>query len=305
MSSTQLDTMMKNLFQWAGPGSMRQGRQVASIAVLVLLAAIPLLAMQTENPPTGEPSNSKEAQEKKAAQDAETDGKYQAWKATRSADEQAWIKVLEENLGPFYLPLYKNEKAQGRISAWDFVEDDPALPRVLLIGDSISRSYTLNTRKALAGKANVHRAPENCGNTSNGLKKLDVWLGAGRWDLIHFNFGIHDRKFSDFDYRTNLQALVDRLKTTGAKLVWATTTPTPDAENEQKFSPERCLELNVIAKEVMDQNHIVIDDLFQVVQPRLAELQKPKDVHFKPEGGEVLGQAVAQAILGALPSKSP
>ena len=42
------------------------------------------------------------------------------------------------------------------------VVDDPALPRVLIIGDSISIGYTLPLRAALDGIANVHRPPTNC-----------------------------------------------------------------------------------------------------------------------------------------------
>jgi hypothetical protein len=37
---------------------------------------------------------------------------------------------------------------------------DPKLPRVLLIGDSISKGYTPEVQKLLAGKANVHFSPE-------------------------------------------------------------------------------------------------------------------------------------------------
>ncbi len=87
--------------------------------------------------------------------------------------------------------------------------DVPGRPRVLLIGDSVSRGYTLATRKELAGRASVHRAPENCGPTANGLKKLDAWLGAGKWDVIHFNFGIHDRAtpLADYESRLDEQAI--------------------------------------------------------------------------------------------------
>ena len=130
-----------------------------------------------------EPTNAKELAEKKAAAAKVTDDKFAQWKATRPSEEQAWITVLEQNLGSFYLPLYKQEKVKGVISAWDYVQDDQKLPRVLIIGDSISRGYTLPLRKALAGKANVHRAPENCGPTANGLKKLPIWLGNGKWEV--------------------------------------------------------------------------------------------------------------------------
>ena len=74
------------------------------------------------------------------------------------------------------------------------VEDDPALPRVLLIGDSISIGYSTPVRKFLAGKANVHRVPGNGGPSSNGVFMIDSWLGDKRWDVIHFNFGLHDLK---------------------------------------------------------------------------------------------------------------
>src|SRR5512133_119554 len=77
------------------------------------------------------------------------------------------------------------------------VTDVPGLPRVLLIGDSISMGYTLPVRTLLAGKANVHRPPENCGDTARGVKSLDKWLGDGKWDVIHFNFGLHDLKYLD------------------------------------------------------------------------------------------------------------
>jgi acyl-CoA thioesterase-1 len=74
------------------------------------------------------------------------------------------------------------------------VVDQPGLPRVLLIGDSISIGYTVTVRKALAGQANVHRIPENGADTANGLKKIESWLVGSPWDVIHFNWGLHDLK---------------------------------------------------------------------------------------------------------------
>ena len=50
--------------------------------------------------------------------------------------------------------------------AYAAVKDDPTLPRVLLIGDSISIGYTVPTREKLKGKANVHRPGTNCGPTT-------------------------------------------------------------------------------------------------------------------------------------------
>ena len=75
------------------------------------------------------------------------------------------------------------------------VEDVPGLPRVLLIGDSISIGYTVPVRELLEGKANVHRPLTNCGPTSKGVAEIEEWLGDGKWDVIHFNWGLHDLKY--------------------------------------------------------------------------------------------------------------
>src|SRR5258708_28446482 len=75
------------------------------------------------------------------------------------------------------------------------VEHVHGLPRVLLIGDSISMGYTVPVRELLKGKANVHRIPTNGGPTTNGITNLKAWLGDSKWDVIHFNWGLHDVKF--------------------------------------------------------------------------------------------------------------
>ena len=222
--------------------------------------------------------------------------------AAMSPDELAWEKVLEANLGDFYLPHYKADKLAGKVTAWDFVKDDPKLPRVLLIGDSISRGYTLDVRRDLAGKANVHRAPANCGATTQGVKKLDAWLGEDKWDVIHFNFGIHDRNLPPETYAANLEQIIATLQKTGAKLLWARTTPPASADNAEHFSPEQCTTVNRIADEIMNRHGIPIDDLCSPIQPRLAEFQNPNNVHFNDAGYKFLAGKVSDEILAAIGS---
>jgi lysophospholipase L1-like esterase len=281
-------------------------RKDDGMRLLALLGLTAAWAVAAPEPTKTEPTNAleaaaKELAAKKAAQDATIDAKYFAWVAQLPPEAQAWEKVLQENLGNgFYLPAHKRDKVAGKSTAWDFVKDDPKLPRVLLIGDSVSRGYTQPTRVALAGVANVHRAPANCGPTAAGVKNLEVWLGAGKWDVIHFNFGIHDRGTPAADYVNRLEAIVGRLEKTGAKLVWASTTPIPD-NPAQKQAARSIVEKNALAAEVMRKHGIPTDDLFAALTPRLAELQNPHDVHFTGAGYEFLGARVAAAIRAALP----
>src|SRR4029079_11896926 len=72
------------------------------------------------------------------------------------------------------------------------VDEDPKLPRVLLIGDSITMGYTQPLRELLAKKANVIHPDENCGPSSRIVDHLDNYLGKKHWDVIQLNCGIHD-----------------------------------------------------------------------------------------------------------------
>lgn len=272
---------------------------IPALRIACLLSLLLQLSLTAGPAASVEPTNAEEAAAKKAAAEAIVAEKYSAWVATLTPPHQAWEKVLQENLGNFYLPIHQKEKVEGRANAWDYVEDDSALPRVLLIGDSVSRGYTMAVRKALAGKANVHRAPANCGPTKMGVEKLDVWLGEGKWDLIHFNFGIHDRATPLPDYEARLREIVDRLTATGAKLVWATTTPVPDTK-DGKYTGAPIVERNAVAAKVMAEEGVSVNDLFAAIEPQLATLQNPDDVHFNAAGYDFLGEKVASVIATEL-----
>jgi lysophospholipase L1-like esterase len=188
------------------------------------------------------------------------------------------------------------------------IEDAPGLPRVLLIGDSISMGYTTPVRKLLEGKANVHRVPQNGGPSKNGIANLEKWLGTGKWDVIHFNHGIHDlrimpdgkRQVEPADYEKNLRTMVVRFKQTGAKLIFATTTPIPDGELTPSRKFGKVSEYNEIATRVMKENGVLINDLNAWITPRFSELQVPNDLHYKPEGSAFLAEKVAKEIQAAL-----
>ena len=224
------------------------------------------------------------------------------------------------NLLPFaLLCLIVSANAQQKRGPFASIEDDPNLPRVLLIGDSISIGYTLGTRKALDGVANLHRIPTNGGPTSKGLENIDAWIGEKRWDVIHFNWGLHDLCYrnpeaktqgrrdkvngtvthSVEEYAANLEKLVERLKKTKAKLIFATTTPVPEGEAGRKVGDD--LRYNKAALAVMKKHGIAVNDLHAVMADKMDKFGvRPGDVHFKPEGSMLLAEHVAKAVKSAL-----
>jgi lysophospholipase L1-like esterase len=103
------------------------------------------------------------------------------------------------------------------------------------------------------------------------------------------------------DYEKNLRELTKRLKATGAKLIFATTTPVPegakgrDAGLEQKY--------NEAAVRVMTESGAKVNDLHAYCTPHLSKWQRPRDVHFIALGNKKLGEKVAEEITAALVAK--
>lgn len=191
------------------------------------------------------------------------------------------------------------------------------LPRVLIIGDSISIGYTPFVKEALKGRMKVSHNPGNAQHTGTGLKKIDQWLGKESWDVIHFNWGLWDLCYRDppgslkrgkkngrisieiDQYQKNLEKLINRLKKTGAKLIWASTTFVPEGETGRKMGDDR--RYNEVARKLMKKHRIVVNDLHAATVGFPGELfRAPGDVHFKPEGRKKLAALVTARIVEAV-----
>ncbi len=192
------------------------------------------------------------------------------------------------------------------------------VPRVLIIGDSISIGYTPFVSERLKGRAEVVHAPGNNAATVTGLQHLDQWLGTGKWDVIHFNWGLHDLKYFDAQgkavpvakgkpwvpvdqYETNLRTLVQRMKKTGATLIWCATTPVPEGAGVRVAGSE--VAYNAAALRVMRAEGVPVNDLHAFIgspEQRLAMGGRPKDVHYTEAGYKALAGEVVKAIENAL-----
>lgn len=178
------------------------------------------------------------------------------------------------------------------------------LPKVLIIGDSISIGYTPPVTKLLDGKASVVHHEGNAAHTNNGVEKLDSWLGDTKWNVITFNFGLHDLKIMEDGkhqvgvelYEKNLETIASRLQKTGARLLYVTTTPVPEGKLNPLRKPGDELAYNAAALRVMKKHKIRIVDLYGFAKPKLTEIQRPANVHFTPEGDAALAGVVAKAI---------
>lgn len=195
--------------------------------------------------------------------------------------------------------------------------------RVLILGDSISLGYTPFVKQMLAKEAVVVRPRENCAGTNKGIKNIDKWLklDGGKWDVIHFNFGLHDlkrvnpttgrnsnnpkdpRQAEPDRYGKQLKTIVAKLKKTGAKLIFATTTPFPAGVRPHRDVADPA-KYNAIAVKIVKEAGGTIDDLNAFAKPRLKKIQRPVNVHFTRDGSRLLAGEVVKHIRAALKSEN-
>lgn len=207
---------------------------------------------------------------------------------------------------------------------------DSALPRVLILGDSISVGYTPIVAEMLKDEAVVTRPEANCGPSEFYLEYLKEWLGNGGFDVIHVNFGIWDNHYMTPDgeilfesqhpeymrlndpaerdrairadgcrirtpepeYEKNMRTILSRLKTAAGTVIFGLSTPMPVWKGDCRMA--RIPVYNGIAERVCAELGVAVNDLYSV---GLAHLDLQCDgCHFHTEGYRFLAEAVSGKI---------
>jgi hypothetical protein len=176
------------------------------------------------------------------------------------------------------------------------------VPQVLFLGDQVHGTIVQAAAKELGGKVRIQFPPGGSVNDSGtALTQIDSLLGETKWDIIYFNFGIGDLFYKDpatreirimakdgggvrvstpEQYEKQLDALVQRLKTTKAQLIWGNTTPMVNVHffnsyQGNLFDANAEQEYNTIAARVMAKHKVLVIELHAYVMAQF----KPEEKH--------------------------
>jgi len=190
---------------------------------------------------------------------------------------------------------------------WISHANETNLPRVLLIGDSIARDYYPQVEKHLTGKAFVARlATSRFVADPVLLKEIELVLDDSKFDVIHFNNGMHGWQHNELEYRKALPKFIKTIQAHApkARLIWATTTPLRDGkgvayDTKAEYSDERIAARNALAAEIMDARKIPTVDLNAAVRGH-PEFHSD-NVHFNGKGVQILAAEVSATVEKLLP----
>ena len=193
---------------------------------------------------------------------------------------------------------------------WGFHEAESSTPKplqVLLIGDSVMQGYRYQVAKELNGVANVDVWLTPAHLASPGLcEELAQIVSARRYDVIHFNIGLHgwpEGRIPQGQYEPLLRKYVDALRknANGTVLVWASTTPVLTEQTPKGLDPEInpiIVKRNAIASKVMAENGIAENDLYSLMQNKV-DLAKDK-FHWQSKGIALQADSVTGSIIRAI-----
>lgn len=189
---------------------------------------------------------------------------------------------------------------------------EPPLPRLYLVGDSISINYHEALEDLCAGRYHYTRK----GGLEHALSDLDSAQGANGGDsarvLTHLralfasdidvadtflvNCGLHDIKADPRtgekqvplpEYRRNLGEIVSLVTGSGKRLIWITTTPVDEVQHQRHSRSFHRYEAdlaahNAAAAEIMERHGIEVIDLHAFTAGLGPDIYRDH-VHFTPE----------------------
>jgi sialate O-acetylesterase len=202
----------------------------------------------------------------------------------------------------------------------DLGVENPRLPRILIIGDSISGHYINFVVDGMRGRANIigessmvkdtwasmdprfYRA--DWASKDDNLKKY--LAERGPFHIVHFNNGIHNffsaKPGDEVPYAEQLRKVVATIREAGAIALFANSTGTV-ADNTIAKSPNyltNCKTFNAAAEKVMAELNVPVTDIYGVIQPRINELISQDLIHPKGEASPLMADAIIARLNEAL-----
>ena len=185
------------------------------------------------------------------------------------------------------------------VQSWcdEALSDD--LPRVLLIGDSITRQYQARVRELLRGKCYVDYFSSSYAVDSPICKTLiKAFIGDSKYAIIHFNNGLHGFHIGKSAYKSRLKKILKAFPN-DCKVILASTTFVFEKGNmipDQAWD-KRVSERNAAIDELSEEFGFPIDDLYSVSKTIDASGRSIDGTHFNEEGVDILTDSVVKSIL--------
>ncbi len=188
------------------------------------------------------------------------------------------------------------------LQTWSDEAERTDLPRVLLVGDSITGGYQQMVREALRGVCLVdYFCTSYAVDSAIYHTALRMFVTDSRYAAVHFNHGLHGKHMTGEVYKENVERLLEQISGCGAKVIAALTTQVLDGEGKPDASwEEKIAERNAAIEDIATRCGYAVNDLYAPSVSMPAEKRLGDGVHYQEAGYRVFADKVIAAVRQAL-----
>jgi lysophospholipase L1-like esterase len=176
-------------------------------------------------------------------------------------------------------------------------------PRVLLVGDSITKGYYKVASDQLGDRATCARfATSACVADPAFHVQLEALLSQYTFTLVHFNNGLHGVGYTEEEYRAGYEKALKSIQkhSPSTKMILALSTPLNETSSANSLNP-RINERNRIVRELAKTYGAAVNDLHAISKGHPEYYTDA--YHYKAAAIELQGKQVGDTIKEQLKGK--
>ena len=182
------------------------------------------------------------------------------------------------------------------VRSWSDNAPNIDLPRILLIGDSITEGYSYVVREKLKGRYYV-----DCFATSYAVDSeiyqtlVNAYVKDNDYQIIHYNHGLHGKYMTAKEYQEGVERCLKGIK---SKIILALTTETLTEGNVSvdESWKDKIEQRNQVLRSLAIKGGHGLNDLYSLSKKIALEFRDTDGVHFTQEGYKLLAEQVVKSI---------
>ena len=183
---------------------------------------------------------------------------------------------------------------------WVVAANQSDKPRILMVGDSITKDYFSVVEKQLAGVAYCAKvATSACVADPAFHQQLELMLNQYSYDVIHFNNGLHGFEYGEKAYEEGCRKALETMKQLAptARVIVVLSTPLQSTSNKAHLT-QTVDQRNRIVEALAKEYGLEINDLYSISKDHPEFYRDP--YHYKPEAIELQAKQVSFILKAAL-----
>ncbi len=175
------------------------------------------------------------------------------------------------------------------------------LPRVLLVGDSITHHYQEQVRELLIGKAYIDYISTSY-SIDNPLYNSIIknFFFNSKYDILHFNHGLHGWHMSPKTYKSKIKKLLEKLNCKNTIIANSTVVYLKGNKEINQGAQKVIEKRNLAIEELAKENGYTFNDLHSISRTIPTELRTEEGIHYTEKGSTYLAKQVVEKIKNIL-----